>query len=246
VTTDTTNTLLRSLASAYSRDNTLVAVVDQSANGVNIAQAFEPRPPGLPLLYALTTYLPESDALWAAPLGEDGIAIIVHPQLMLEGLSVDDLRRIFVGVESNWSAFGGPDLPIAVVSRELESDTRQAFQDLVLGKRQITFNALLAPTGEAMLNIVAQTPGAIGYLSMARISGAVRVMPVAGSVGDQPVIPSPQTVADGSYPLRTPLLVVGSQPPTPGDGYYEFIVWAQQKQGQRIIAESFAPLPRTQ
>ncbi|MBL1134028.1 MAG: hypothetical protein HND46_01825 [Chloroflexi bacterium] len=243
VTSSSTDSLLRSLAATYTRENSLVAIVDQAANGTSIAVALDPTQSSDPPLYALTTYLPNLDHLWAAPLGQDGIAIVVHPRLNIPQLSADDLRQIFTGVVENWLELGGPDLAITVVSRDAESDTRRVFEQLVLGQRQITYNALLALTDSAMLDVVAQIPGAIGFMSMALVSGQVRVLPLVGEVGDTPVLPTPLTVAEGTYPLRTPLLIVGSKPPEPGDGYYEFIVWAQQRQAQQIIGERYAPLP---
>ncbi len=243
VTSSSTDTLLRNLAATYTRENSLVAIVDQAANGTSIAMALDSTQSPDQSLYALTTYLPNLDNLWAAPLGQDGIAIVVHPRLTLPQLSADDLRRIFTGAVENWLELGGPDLAIAVVSRDAESDTRRVFERLVLGQRQMTYNALLALTDTAMLDVVAQTPGAIGFMSMARVVGQVRVMPLVGEISDTPVLPTPLTVADGTYPLRTPLLIVGTKPPEPGDGYYEFIVWAQQRQAQEIIGETYAPLP---
>ncbi len=243
VTSSSTDSLLRSLAATYTRENSLVAIVDQAANGTSIAVALDPTQSSDPPLYALTTFLPSLENLWAAPLGQDGIAIVVHPRLNIPQLSADDLRQIFTGAVENWLELGGPDLAITVVSRDAESDTRRVFEQLVLGQRQITYNALLALTDSAMLDVVAQTPGAIGFMSMALVSGQVRVVPLVGQAGDTPVLPTPLTVAEGTYPLRTPLLIVGSKPPEPGDGYYEFLVWAQQGQAQQMIGERYAPLP---
>lgn len=249
VTSSSTDTLLRNLAATYTRENSLVAIVDQAANGTSITVALDPRESSNQRLYALTTYLPNLDNLWAAPLGQDGIAIVVHPRLNLPQLGADDLRRIFTGAVENWIEFGGPDVPITVVSREAESDSRRVFEQLVLGQRRITYNAVLALTDAAMLDVVAQTPGAIGFMSMGLMSGRagqVRVMPLVGETGEMPVLPTPLTVGNGTYPLRTPLLIVGTMPPVPGDGYYEFIVWAQQRQAQEIISTRYAPLPQSQ
>lgn len=243
VTSSSTDSLLRNLAAAYNRENTLVAIVDQAANGIPLVTALEPVTASEPPRYALTTYLPDTDQLWAAPLGQDGIAVIVHPRLALPQLTADDLRQIFTGAVENWAEVGGVDLPITVVSREAESDSRRVFEQLVLGERQITYNALLALTELAMLDTVGRTPGAIGFISMALVSGQVRVMPLVAERNDTPILPTPLTVADGTYPLRTPLLIIGAKPPEPGDGYYEFIVWAQQRQAQQIIGERYAPLP---
>jgi hypothetical protein len=243
-TTQTTAPTLHHLANAYNQDNKFIAIVEQIETmptqeaylEIPINDTREEVP------YWLTTYLPQGD-WWAAPIGQDGIAVIVHAELHLPGLTAGDLRRIFSGEVPNWSSFINQRQPITVVSMVEGDATRSAFQDLVLGQRQITLNALLAPSETAMIDIVAQTPGAIGFVSMTLISDQVQVVPVAASPDDMLVLPSRETIANELYPLRVPLLIIGENPPIPGDGYYEFILWAQQADGQRIISERYAPLP---
>ena len=130
-----------------------------------------------------------------------------------------------MGIATNWSAFGDSDIAIVVVARESTSTTRQAFQDQVMGQRPISPAARLATTRSSMLNIVSETPGAIGFISMAALTDDVQVVPIATQDGDTPILPTIETVASGLYPLHIPLLIIGTQAPTPNDGYYEFIAW---------------------
>lgn len=241
VATSSTHPLLRDLTTAYSRDNDLIAIIDQNSTGITLQQALDH--PYSSKTYVITHQLPDMDGLWAAPLGQDGIAIIAHPNLgAIRALAADDLRRIFTGVAQNWAEFNGPNLRIVVVSREASSPLRAAFESQVLGQRPITLRARLATTANAMHDIVAQTPGAIGFISMAQANQQVRTIPLIPQTGLEPVLPTPQSVFDATYPLRLPIVVVGNQAPVPDDGYYEFIVWAQQPEGQTIIAQRYAPL----
>lgn len=241
VTTGSMSPLLLNLANGYSRDNTLVGVVDQSHTGITLQDVLDGEGESL-APFALTTYLP-GEGLWAAPIGQDGIAIITHPALRVPGLTANDLRNIFSGQITNWQSFINLDLPLVVVSLPEQHPTRLGFEDLVMGQRRLTLNARLAPTEAAMVDIVVATPGAIGIVSLTLASGRVRLVPVAAGINDPLVSPSLETIGDGSYPLRMPLLVVGNAAPQPGDGYYEFIVWMQQKRGQQIVSQMYAPLP---
>ncbi len=228
-----THPLLRDLAAAYSQEHPLITIVNQRSERLPVSWEHG---------YALITSIPASGDFWAAPIGQDAIAIVVHPNLVIPALSATDLRRIFMGTANNWSDFGGPDIDIVIVSRESSSLTRQAFETQVMGQRPISLRARLATTPSAMHQIISQTPGAIGFLSMGLLTDRVRVVSLIGD-DDIAVQPTPDTVADGSYPLQIPLLIIGPQPPTPGDRYYEFILWMQQGGGQRIIAQRYAPLP---
>lgn len=240
VTTSSTTPLLQELTAAYSRDHTLVSFVTQQDNTSTLQQIIENTPSSSPR-YAVTNYLPRNSTIWAAPIGHDAIAIITHPNVDVDSLTADDLRQIFMGIATNWSTFGSTNIAIVVVARESTSTTRQAFEDQVMGQRPITPAARLATTYASMLNIVADTPGAIGFISMASLTEVVQVVPIAALDGDSPVLPTDDTIASEEYPLRTPLLIIGTQAPTPDDGYYEFIAWLQNG-GQSIIAEHYVPL----
>jgi phosphate transport system substrate-binding protein len=243
VASNTTAPLFQTLASHYQQENALVAFVDQSEIGLSLQQVLD-NPSAQPSTYALTTYLDPAQNLWAAPIGQDGIAIISHPDIDIEKLTAAELRQIFTGTITQWSALNtNLHEDIVVVSPNAHSPTRQVFEDLVLGKRLITLNAQLAPSSQAMLEIVANTPGAIGFISSALLDDTqVRSIAIAENKDSPGYLPTQENIIREIYPLRMPLLIVGASPPTPGDGYYEFILWAQTK-GQRYIAESYAPLP---
>lgn len=241
VTTNSTTSILRTLAANYQRDNALVAIVEQSEHGLTVPRVLSSAERD-DVTYVLTTYLYSDQQLWSAPIGQDGIAIISHPELRLEKLTASDLRAIFSGAVTRWSQISDQVGQIVVVSREEHSATRLAFQDLVMGSRRITFNARLAPSSQAMLDIIASTPGSIGFISFALVNESVRLVPVAASADLPGQIPTLPTIFDETYPLRMPLLVVGPDAPTPGDGYYEFILWAQTE-GQSLVAQQYAPLP---
>lgn len=244
-TTNSTTPLLQSLAFSYQPENKLVGIVNQADDTSSIEQLlFASEPPALDKpQYVLTTHYPLESAAWAAPLGQDGIAIITHPDIQIDYLTARDLRNIFSGISQEWLALSTTQQQIVVVGRESTSATRQAFEELVLGQRVITPAARLATSSQSMLDIVATTPGAIGFVSTALVNKSVHVLGIAADNTTSPILPTLENIYDEVYPLRMPLLIVGPRPPTPGDGYYEFIAWAQTD-GQAIIAENYALLPK--
>ncbi len=67
------------------------------------------------------------------PAAIDGIALAVHPNLGMEGLSVDQITAIYTGAITNWAELGGPDLPVVPFSRSPEAaGTAKYFLDEVL------------------------------------------------------------------------------------------------------------------
>ncbi|NWG16202.1 MAG: phosphate ABC transporter substrate-binding protein [Chloroflexi bacterium] len=185
--------------------------------------------------FLLTNHL-GSESLWAAPLGQDGIAVIVHPANPVPGLTTEELRRIYQGHVGNWQDVGGLDMDIVVVSREDGSGTRAEFERLVMGARRTTRSAQIAPSSAAMVASVARQPGGIGYVSMSYVGELVRTIPVDG------VQLTPDTVYGNIYPLRSTLYVVGLA--EPHNDYLDFIAWIQSREGQMVVAQHYAPLLR--
>ncbi len=192
--------------------------------------------------FALTNYAPADVTLWVAPIGWDGLAVVVHPANDVPALTLAQVRRLFQGQIQSWDEVGGPALAVTVVSREEGSGTRRNFEAQVMGSARVTWGARLALSSEGMLAIVRSTPGAVGYVSMAYLDAGVRAVPLRRSAEDMPQLPLPQTVSAGTYPLRAPLLIVGARPPEPDSYYYGWIAWLQSDAGQRIVAQRYAPL----
>jgi phosphate transport system substrate-binding protein len=232
--------LAQDVANTYLRTDELFVITLQENNWRGVERFIAADPTH----YGLTSYLPEDTTFWAAKIGEDGVAVIVNAAITVPVLTATQLRQIFTGQVENWSTVGGDDLPLIPVSREDGAASREVFQRVVLGDRPLTLNARLAPTSAAMLQIVRDTPGAIGYLSFGWLDGSVRAVPLAAAQDTPPIVPSLINLANQSYPLRTPILLVGQRPPAQGTLIHEFFVWLQQGEGQQLIGQTYAPVLR--
>lgn len=115
--------------------------------------------------------------LWSIPFASDAVVVIVHPAVALEELDRETLREIWRGRMGEW-----PDgVPIQVISRESGSGVRAVFDTGVLDGYDVTLTALVVPDSAGMVEAAALTPGAIGYVSQARLDGPARVVPVEGA-----------------------------------------------------------------
>jgi phosphate transport system substrate-binding protein len=187
--------------------------------------------------YVLTNHLPDSTSgVLAWPIGQDGIAVIVHPDNPITGLSTEQLRSIYLGHVSNWSEVEGNNQGMLVISREDGSGTRAEFERLLMGARQTTLSAQIAPSNSAMVESITNSPDAIGYVSMSYLDDRVRALNIDGYA------PTPGNVYNNLYPLRSTMYVMGLAEPE-GD-YLAFISWVQSQDGQRVVAERYAPMIR--
>ncbi|BDZ66640.1 phosphate ABC transporter substrate-binding protein [Methanobacterium ferruginis] len=174
----------------------------------------------------------ESEGLTQWQIGLDGIAIVVNNENNLTGLTMDQVKGIFTGEITNWKEVGGPDAEINVVIREEGSGTRDAVQEIVLGKdssgNKVAFvsDAIVQSSTEAVQQAVAQDPNAIGFISFASVSDT-KALQIDG------VTPSEDTVLDGTYKIQRPFLFL-----VKGDltgAVKEFVDWVNGSDGQAII-----------
>jgi phosphate transport system substrate-binding protein len=156
---------------------------------------------------------------FAAPLGLDAIALVVHPSNSLRSFSLTELAGVFSGRISDWQTLGGPALAIQPVVPLPGDGLRKAFELEVMRGSPVSPNAWIAPTPAAVLALVAEEPGAIGYLALSQVRGDVRLTRVEG------VLPGEATLADGRYLLA--LILLGIAPAEPTGPVRDWLAWLQ-------------------
>jgi phosphate transport system substrate-binding protein len=195
--------------------------------------------------YFLSHHLPEEidtpqSRYWAAPVGQDALAIIVHPDNPLQNLTLEQLRAMYEGRVGSWESLGGDTRRLTVVTRDVASGVRAEFQSLVMGSREVGSAAQVVPTDLAMVETIASTPGGIGYVSLSALDARVRPLAI------NTILPDADSVYEQVYPLRMTVYVVGLAEPLDNDNpaMRAFIGWVQSPEGQRLVAEAYVPLLR--
>ena len=167
------------------------------------------------------------DWLWTDTIARDGVAVIVHPGSPFSEISLSELSEIFRGRLQEREG-----VVITVVSREAGSGTRAAFESKVLEGEGTTLNAVVVPSSDAMVEFVASTPSAIGYVSTRRLDDTVRVLSVEG------VEPKERAIATGSYPLWRELRLASKGEPT-GEAR-QFAQWLLRGGGSQGLARGIS------
>ena len=164
-------------------------------------------------------------------IARDGIAIVAHPDVPLDGLTKERVKDTFAGEITNWKDVGGPDKPIVVVSREEGSGTRAAFEEMVMGKKgpPIVDTAILQPSNGAVRTTVSTTPDSIGFLSFGYLDESVKTLAIDG------VEATEANAASGAYPIVRPLnLLTKGEPSGVVKVWLDFIL---SDEGQEIVVE---------
>ncbi|MDH5299055.1 MAG: extracellular solute-binding protein, partial [Desulfobulbaceae bacterium] len=147
--------------------------------------------------------------------------------------------KIFTGAVTNWKQVGGPDHPILVLSRESSSGTFVYFQEEVLAKQDYTAAARSLPGTSAMIQNIATDMWTIGYVGLGYADQAgnkVKTLAIAPAEGQPAVIPSEETINNGTYAIARPLfLYTGS---APAGLTKEFLDYAVSEAGQAIVRQA--------
>jgi ABC-type phosphate transport system substrate-binding protein len=165
--------------------------------------------------------------LWTSGFAYDSLTVIVHPDNLVNDLTLAQLRDIFQGRTFDWTPFGGTG-EVLPVSREAHSAARQLFEERVMRDRVVTQNAVLKSSTQAVVDYVARTPGAIGYAPISQVDARVKVISLEG------VSPNPTTAARGQYVLSSPLYLVARVEPQ-GD-LRELVGWLLGD-GQEVLSQ---------
>jgi phosphate transport system substrate-binding protein len=178
----------------------------------------------------------------------DGIAVIVNKDNPVNKLTISDLHKIFTGKATNWKEFGGKNLRIVTLSREVSSGTHIYFKEEViqLGKKdtsqEFSAQTLLLTSSQAIVEEVVTNEAAIGYLGMGYLSERIKALLLAK--GEQFYPPDVENVVKKTYPLSRPLYFYTNGQPRGATKL--FIDFALSPKGQQQFKETgFVPLGAT-
>jgi phosphate transport system substrate-binding protein len=172
-------------------------------------------------------------------VAKDGIALIVHKDNPLTKLNLSQIRGMYNGTIKNWKDVGGADLAIVVIGRDAASGTREFFTEHVMKKENYTTSMLEKNSGSAIVESVAQTPGAIGYVGLGFVGSSVKALKISTSTGD--IEPSIANVLNGTYPIsRVLYFITKGEPSGLAKKFIDFVLSAE---GQKIVQdEGFVPI----
>ena len=179
-------------------------------------------------------------------VARDAIAVVVHPSNPVQQLSLAEISALYTGKISNWRELGGEDRPIVLLSRESNSGTYVYFLENVirLGDRQSSLlfspDTLLMPSSEGISAEIRQNPNAIGYDGLGYVTPDQKTVAVAINNGGPYVLPSVDTVNDGTYPVSRPLYMYTAGQPS---GWVkEYMDWILADGQGLVVGLGFVPL----
>lgn len=182
-------------------------------------------------------------------VGYDALAIYVHRDNPLESITFEQLRELFAvdGRITLWSELG-VRIPgsrhdrIVRVGRQSSGGTFEFLRHRVLNDRDFRLGTLELNGSKEVVELIANTPTAIGYSGMGFAVPGVKLLRVAERAGDEAVAPTPEATVSGHYPIARSLLVYALGEPRPEVRTY--LAWIVSDAGQAWVpATGFVPVP---
>lgn len=180
-------------------------------------------------------------------VGFDALAVYMHSDNPMDSISIEQLVEIYGdgGSYTQWTDLGVEvpgcqDQTIVVVSRQNNSGTYVYFRGSVLGARDFKLGTRDMHGSKDVVDLVENTPCAIGYSGLAYATDHVKLACVSAKTGGNCTNPSVATASDGSYPIARPLFMYTNGEPAGFVG--EYMNWIKSDTGQCIIQEKgYAP-----
>ncbi len=183
-------------------------------------------------------------------VGYDALAVYVHKDNPINEITIEQLAEIFGegGKIEKWSQLGVKNSACANdeiirVSRQSNSGTYHYFREAILGKnRDFKLGSRDMNGSKDVVELVSQTPCAIGYSGLGYHTSEVKMLLVAKKAGDPTYAPSIETTLDQTYPIARPLFIYSLG--TPSEHTKKYLDWIHSVPGQVIVKESgYVPLP---
>jgi phosphate transport system substrate-binding protein len=175
-------------------------------------------------------------------VAQDALSVIVHPDNPLTEVTLAQLKDLYTGKITDWSAIGGPKQGVVLNSRETSSGTYVFFQEHVLGKGvPFAETAMLQPATSQIVQTVAQDKGGVGYVGIGYVTDKVKALRLKKDDASPAVAATVENVLNGSYPLARPLYEYTAG--APSGAAQQWLDWVRGPEGQEIVKRlDFVPI----
>ena len=171
-----------------------------------------------------------------------GFVFFVNKDNPVKSLTKKQLQDIYRGKITNWKQLGGDDVEIIPYQRNEGSGSQTGLYRFLLPKKEVMKAPSELAIGEMgeIVDAVANydnAAGAIGYsyyyyVSSMHYTDQIKLLGVDG------VVPSDETISDGSYPMINQSQIV-IRDDTPEDSVErKIIAWCQSEEGAKLAEEN--------
>lgn len=175
--------------------------------------------------------------LLVTPIAWDGIAVLVDFTNPVREITSVQLAAMFSGAATRWSDVGGNDTRIELINGPSNQPIRGTFETVlnIVGKSPPT--AYVSRSDQRAISRLAGNGSAVTYASLGVALDAVTYGVGVALLSVDQVEPAKQTVRDGRYRLRRPVLLLRKD--EANSTATSFVEFAVSKEAKDIIDEMY-------
>lgn len=187
------------------------------------------------------------------PIAYDALTVVVHPQnSFIKGMTVAELKKIWEpaaqGKLMNWKDVNPayPDLPLKLYGAGSDSGTFDYFTEAIVGKAKSSRGDYTASEDDNVLvQGISSDKGGIGYFGFSYyIENQKKLKAIAIDDGKGPVMPSPETVDNGTYqPLSRPIFIYVNEKSMGKPEIKEFVEFYMKEAAKLVKEVKYIALP---
>lgn len=168
------------------------------------------------------------------------LAVFVHADNPLHSLTLAQLALAYTGKATHWRDLGVQgalaDRPIHLYAMEPDTPLALSFFGRILGAASPAKPIAQFHQSREVVEHVGDDVAAIGFAAAMRATGKVRALALAARPGESAVLPTEDSIRQGSYPLDRCLLIYARAPLSAFAR--EFLSLVLSREGQQIVADT--------
>jgi phosphate transport system substrate-binding protein len=187
------------------------------------------------------------------PVAYDALTVMVNPKNdWIKSMTVAELKKIWEpaaqGKITKWNQVNPawPDAPLKLYGAGADSGTFDYFTEAVVGKSKSSRGDFTASEDDNVLvQGISNDKNALGYFGFAYyVENQAKLKAVAVDGGKGPVLPSAQTVENGTYnPLSRPIFIYVSKKSAAKPEVKEFVEFYLKHAAPLVKEVKYVPLP---
>ncbi|HEY6171192.1 MAG TPA: phosphate ABC transporter substrate-binding protein [Candidatus Kapabacteria bacterium] len=167
-------------------------------------------------------------------VARDGLTVYLHGSNPVKELSMEQLKKIYLGQITNWKEVGGKDATILLYSRENNSGTYVFFKEHVLENEDFAQNAQTLPGTAAVVNAITKDPNGIGYGGAGYAKG-IKECAIKKDDASPALLPLKENIDNNSYALSRGLYFYLKG--VPEGKIKSFVDWILSPAGQEVVTK---------
>ena len=174
----------------------------------------------------------EESGITQVPVAWDALVVITHKNNPVKDISLDNLRKVYLGEITNWRQLGGNDAAIELFARKGKiSGVGRTARKLLFNDYEQEFAAtrIFKSSGPLEKEVVAN-PNALAISGISSVRKRdVKILKLDGKS------PSYENVKSGNYLLYRPLYLVYNENSRHADVIKDFIRYTDTEDGREVI-----------